>query len=405
VSEETPITPEQEVLEYAERLGRSGYAGRIALHLQFSALHVMYQRPDYLRIALTIFADQIAPYGGRYYRLSNDDVIYVAREASNLELDRVVDRIRLLFSEDPLMTVQDTPQSFFTRFELDYQYAPFLARCRLLAELAEARTRENAVFEQMIVRPDMRAVSLEDVGRLENSLTLVDVSTVIRKQTVCALSAERPEPIFDETFVSINDLRTLTGLHLNPLANRWLFQYLTQTLDRHMLTYLARDDVSHQRPISLNLNIATILTPEFQRFNDSIAPRLRHTLVIEFNKLDVFADMGAFLFVRDYLRERGYRICLDGLNHLTLPYYDRKKLGCDLIKIHWSPDSLNSVHSEIIPAMQRLVKDADQARVILCHCDSEQSIIVGKTLGIVMYQGREIDRMVAQKREMPMSTN
>ena len=394
------MTPEAELLAYAERLGRQGFAGRTALHVQFSMLHSMYQKQDYLGIAIGIFADQIAHFGGRYYRLRNDDVVYVAREASGDDLDRVCSRLRLLFSEDPAVTASlESAQAFYVRLDLDSAYGPFLALCKSLAQAADDRQREAALFAQMVVRPDTYPVTPASLGKLEDQLGLVDIGAILRKQTVCALSrGQQPEAVFDETFTSIADLCTLTGMQLNLFANRWLFQYLTQVLDRHVLGHLARAAMTHERPFSLNLNVGTILTPEFQRFNDSVAPRMRHTLVIEFNKLDVFADMGAFLFVRDYLRERGYRLCLDGLNHMTMPYYDRNRLGFDLVKLQWSPYHLGGGHGDMTAAMQRLVRETNQARVILCHCDSPLAIQAGQDLGIFMFQGREVDRMLLQRK-------
>lgn len=391
-------TPEQELLEFTERLGRFGYSGRHALHLRFSKLHVMYQRPDYLRIAMAIFADQVAPYGGRFFRLSNEDVVYVSREATSEALEKVVARVRLLFSEDPNVAVQLGDDPFFTRYTLESDYSTFLALCRTIAAQAAAQEREADFLEQHVLRPEMRPATLQDLGMMEEALSRVEIANVLHRQSTCVMVAgTMPEPVFDETYVSLSDLCMLTGMHSNLLANRWLFQYLTQLLDRSVLGYLASNAAMLNRPLSLNLNIATILSPEFQRFNDSLPPRLRPTLVIEFNKLDVFADMGAFLFVRDYLRERGFRLCLDGLNHLTAPYYDRQKLGFDLIKIHWSPDSLNSAHAEIFPVMQQLVRKAEKARVILCRCDSAEAIRIGQELDIVMFQGREVDRMLQRK--------
>lgn len=398
MTEEKDKTPEQELLDFAERLGRFGYSGRQALHLRFSKLHSMYQRPDYLRIALAIFSDQVAPYGGRYFRLGNEDVVYVSREATSHALEKVVGRVRLLFSEDPNITVQVGDDPFFTRYDLESAYGAFLTLCRTIAADAIAQAREENFMEQHVVRPEMRPATLQDLGMLEEALSRVDMASVIHRQSVCVMVAgTMPEPVFDETYVSLSDLCMVTGMHTNLLGNRWLFQYLTQQLDRRVLGHLTTNAAQLNQPISINLNIATILSPEFQRFNDSLAPRLRPTLVVEFNKLDVFSDMGAFLFVRDYLKERGFRLCLDGLNHLTAPYYDRQKLGFDLIKIHWSPDSLNSAHAEIFPVMQQLVRRAEKARVILCRCDSAEAIRIGQELDIVMFQGREVDRMLQRK--------
>ena len=50
------------------------------------------------------------------------------------------------------------------------------------------------------------------------------------------------------------------------------------------------------------------------------------------------ATLAAFIFARDFLRGRGYKICLDGTTHVSLPFVDRQRLGFDLIKLQWSSD-------------------------------------------------------------------
>src|SRR3546814_5875753 len=95
-----------------------------------------------------------------------------------------------------------------------------------------------------------------------------------------------------------------------------------------MLSMLVRnDDSSIASSFSINLNVGTILSPPFLNFDSSLKAIARGTVVIELQKIDIFGDMGAYMFARDFMRERGYRICLDGLNHLTLQFIDRERLG------------------------------------------------------------------------------
>lgn len=397
MSKEDKTRPELELLKYAERLGRQGYIGRVALHLQFSALRSAYQKPEYLDIATRIFADQIGAYGGRYYKLRNGDLVYIAREATAAVLTQITDRILLLFAADPVGSTGDSTPDIYACFNLETDYGRFLALCRTLYEAAEERHHTENLLAQLVLHPTPQPLNLQELVRLEERLSERDITPAIHKQTICALlPRSQPEALFDEIFVSLNDLCTLTGMHVNLHADLWLFRYLTALLDQQIMAALVRPDTTHSRPFSLNLNVSSILTPAFQRFNDSISRQLRHKLVIEFNKIDVFGNMGAFLFVRDYLHERGYRICLDGLTHHTIPYYHRKKLGFDLLKIYWSPDSLNQITNSGVAGVKDWIKDAGHERVILCHCDSAEAITIGQNLGIVMFQGREIDRMMAQ---------
>lgn len=43
-----------------------------------------------------------------------------------------------------------------------------------------------------------------------------------------------------------------------------------------------------------------------------------------------------------------------------------------------------------------LVLIARRTRIILARCDSEEAIKFGNALGITMYQGHHIDRMIAK---------
>ena len=46
----------------------------------------------------------------------------------------------------------------------------------------------------------------------------------------------------------------------------------------------------------------------------------------------------SFAFARDFVMERGYRICIDGLNLNTFPYADTNRLGVAYAKLMWTPD-------------------------------------------------------------------
>src|SRR3546814_3399922 len=96
-------------------------------------------------------------------------------------------------------------------------------------------------------------------------------------------------------------------------------------------------DATLRHSFSLNINISSVLSQRFLEFDARLDKTRRNTIVIELQKVDVFADLARYLFTRDFLLDRGYRICLDGLTALSLPFIDRQKLGFDLIKLHWTP--------------------------------------------------------------------
>ena len=168
-----------------------------------------------------------------------------------------------------------------------------------------------------------------------------------------------------------------------------------------MLTLLIRnDDSTIDSSFSINLNVQTILAAPFLNFDASLKAVARGTVVIELQTIDIFSDMGNYMFARDFMRERGYRIALDGLNHSTMQFIDRDRLGFDLLKLTWSPEMADDVSGTRIAELKENVDRCGRARIILTRCDSDEAIRFGQSLGITVYQGRYIDRMLKNERRV-----
>ena len=184
----------------------------------------------------------------------------------------------------------------------------------------------------------------------------------------------------------------------NLFSDRWLFQYLTTKLDERMLAWLSKnDDSTLKRSFSLNINIASILSPRFLEFDAVLDTERRNTIVIELQKIDVFADFARFLFVREFLLDRGYRICLDGLTTLSLPYVDRKSLGFELVKLHWTPQLRQQMEGKDGERLREAIKSTNPRRVIMMRCETDDAIELGHELGISLFQGYFLDHMLREK--------
>jgi EAL domain-containing protein (putative c-di-GMP-specific phosphodiesterase class I) len=340
---------------------------------------------------------------GHLFPLETGDVFFLVKDATPTILESAVDRIRALFSQDPLADDKDENGKplFYDWYDLEKDYSELLDRAKNVLREAEER-REAEENTPIIYKKEDEEIRPVLLSRLEQSLENVDATNIARRQSVCTLiDGHPPQPLFEEVFISINDLEKVVSPGVDLDSNPWLFRYLTKTLDKRVMLMLIRDGISTSRPFSLNLNVSTVLTPEFARFENVIAPQLKGRLVIEMNKLDVFSDMGAFLFARDYLHEHGFRLCLDGLTHHTLAYYDRAKLGFDLVKLFWSPNAIDTMPRSRIMDVRTLVMDTGQAHTILCRCDDNRALETGQELGIVMFQGREVDRLITNTRRTP----
>jgi EAL domain-containing protein (putative c-di-GMP-specific phosphodiesterase class I) len=218
----------------------------------------------------------------------------------------------------------------------------------------------------------------------------------MRRQSICVLAGEgRPRTIFRELFVSIAELAQQVLPDVNLAANRWLFQHLTETLDRRVLSSLSRaDDSDFKSSFSVNLNVGTLLSPAFEEFDDSLRASGRGTIVLELQLVDIFADVKNYMFARDFVRERGYRVCLDGVTHLSLPLIDRQELGADLVKLTWVPEMTEGLSEQAARKLADHIDRAGKARVILARCDTAAAIRHGRQMGITMFQGRHLDAVL-----------
>lgn len=296
--------------------------------------------------------------------------------------------------------------AFCAYFDVESQFNDILSMVRALIhhddepedlpeEMLDAKSAIQSRQEQG------EQLSPRALGRVEQALQRADISNMIRRQFICGLIGKAtPQPLFSELFISIADLREalLPGVNLSP--SRWLFQHLTETLDRRVLSFLSKStDRSITGEISINLNVSTLLSSEFMQFDDSVIAAMRGSLVIELQQMDIFGDLNAFLFARDFAKEHGYRICVDGLTAKTMPFIDRDRLGADLVKLVWQPEIADEDQR---PAVTEMVERAGSSRVILCRCDDGDAIEYGQAIGINMFQGRHIERLIAE-REIEMA--
>jgi hypothetical protein len=228
----------------------------------------------------------------------------------------------------------------------------------------------------------------------------MDLASLSRCQSICAvLPKGGPQPLFSEIHIAIRDLANALLPGVDLTADTWLFQRLAESLDRRLLKCLVTREVSApQGAISLNLRLATLLSPEFLKFDHEFRDGAVGPVIIELQLIDIFAELGAYLFIREFVRDRGYLICIDGLHHLHLPLIDRKRLGADMVKVIWSPDLLDFTNEERRAELRGAIKRAGVDRVILCRCDSTEAIRWGQSFGIRLFQGHYIDSRLRAAR-------
>jgi hypothetical protein len=144
---------------------------------------------------------------------------------------------------------------------------------------------------------------------------------------------------------------------------------------------------------SINLNIQTLLSEEFMAFDEDFAPT-NNDLILEMRLEDIFADPESFAFARDYVTDRGYRLCVDGLTLQTFRFADPARLGVHYMKLGWTRDLAGWIGTDVGTELKNMIRERKRGRTILNRCDSEAAIQVGRQLGITLFQGRYIDSLL-----------
>lgn len=381
------VTAEKLLFDAAERVGRIR-EGRIALHLHLSRLLPANREEAKIRIAFRMFESMVDMYRGQMFLLTNSDAVLICKDARIADLDAIVYKLRALFSKDPLTYSEneDGEDGFATYYELENDYDSFFALCGQMVEDAKK------MIEDQRKAPQVQPLDARNLTRVLERIGASDIAGVVRRQPCVRITDKMTaEVAFQEFFMSIADLQKVLAPDVNILSNRWLFQHLSQVLDLRVLSVL-QDAGFRKIPTaySLNLNMASVDTPAFKQFEDSI--RGKAGLVVEFQLIDIFNNLDGFFRARDFLKSRGHVTVLDGMSPITLQFMDAELYQTDFIKLNWSPDMADEVQTaELVHSLQPVGME----HVILARCDNETSISWGLSLGIHHFQGRYLDSMVS----------
>jgi EAL domain-containing protein (putative c-di-GMP-specific phosphodiesterase class I) len=398
--DETRTSQEHQLFEFLQRLARFR-AGRRAILIHLSLLLPYNRRPHHVKIAVNTFEFLVKSFDGQIFTMANSDLIFVWKGSRIEVIDEAVMRLRHLFGHDPLTEDVGAEQAsrFCSWYELERDYEPFLAIAQRQFDEYQKRLRRVAAITgpgEAASPAEPPPLSPHRLGELVDTIARADLSNMMRRQVICAIPPKTaPVRLFHELYISIDELREIVMPGYNIASDRWLFQHLTQTLDQRMLQLLSKNDDSViASAFSVNFNVATLVSDRFLAFDAALSSATRGSIVIELQLVDIFSDLAAYVFARDFVKERGYRICLDGVTDRMLPFVDRDRLGLDLIKILWNADILGDSRTERREEIRKLIAAFGRARVILCHCDTAEAVAIGQELGIVMFQGRHIDRLL-----------
>ncbi len=376
-----------------------------ALYLSISKLHNQTLRTAQRFSLIESFETVLKKGKGELFTLPNEDVVVIYQAHCHEETLAALIKIHFLFRDDAVL--QNSADLFQAEiaeiFKLNNQLSTLKDKISLIINNTSGNEKNTPVLsgknspetKKLINQRKLRELSPLILSKMQKALSTMDFSSLIRRQSVCAIIGKSaPQIIFDEVFVSMAGLKDMLMPDVDLFSNPWLFLYLTEILDKRVLDNINRhDDGSLLSNFSLNLNVSTVLSDEFLEFDESINPAQRASIVLELQLTDIFSDIKAFILAKTFAQYRGYKICIDGINVEQLKYVDRENLQCDLMKIIWHPSFMDIIRED--KHFTDYVNKAERAKLILCRVDDPQAVELGNSLGINLYQGRYIQRLLA----------
>ena len=320
---------ENRLLDYVERLERHA-DGRVALHVQYSKLKPSNRQDRQLRMAATAFTAAIKRFDAYLFNLANSDQVLIAKGATYADLEPEMNKIRGLFAGDPFFA-DPTGEDLFGWYDLSEDYNVFLSVARSLKQAAEQKRqvqmKKAANGQAPKPRKNLVPLQPDNLGRLVEQLASMDISSLLRRQPVCAVTDNGGvRPVFNELFVSIADLRNTVMPTVDLAASAPLFSYLTQYLDKRILRAMPDMEASIPLSTSININIETVLSPQFLEFDQRLRAVTKKTIVLEVQPAETKKAIQRKLRAKKFIRFKADSSVVPVTNTEAREYFDNNRL-------------------------------------------------------------------------------
>lgn len=408
--------PSQEelLLDYAERLANHR-RGREAVHVQLSRLQPELRQEHHLRIAAETFDTLVRRYEGQLFRLGNGDLVLVVKGAKLSEIDESVLKLRYFFRQDPLFgqeVAEGESDPFAKWYNLDTDYSEFLTDVYALIERWKA-VSDNPLLAlpeddetDAAPQPPRPPIGPVELARIEATLASVDVAPFIQRHVACAVHEEGPpRPAFCDYVIAFDAIERALTPKQDLKAEPWLFQRMQAIVNPRIMSELENVARGGNLPIGIKLPIPTILSPQFLKFHRDFRPKIGRRMLIEIDVADVFVNTSSFVFARDFLRDRDYRVSVGGLTMETFGLVDREAMDVDFEKLSWSPRVAQLREGHGLEEFRDAVNRAGVNRVVLSGCDSRRALEIGRECGVRIFQGRYITQVLHKYRARPQAAS
>lgn len=244
-------------------------------------------------------------------------------------------------------------------------------------------------------RGPMRRLSEEDiqmVTRVNAKLGSLKFSKAfIRHQRLALIEPGKP-PVdtMHEYFVGMDMLKKHVFQDVELRGSGNLFNQLTVILDRLILD--AYGDVNPERAkCSINLNVESVFTRSFETFLGDGDEQVFSNIVFEFRQADILQHYDEFMVAANLINQKAGAIAVDSIFPETLGVVDLTLLNASLAKIFWR----SGAEKHLVENKDKIAEfQAAGTRFALARLDDEHGVELGHQLGITMFQGFHIDKLL-----------
>lgn len=321
------------------------------------------------------------------FNISNGDVIVLYKGLKLSGVTEVCQKVEQVFLSKTTLTGAN-PYKEYSLYSIMELALNFINVIRFIEELQ----RGEAGGGSAETKPP---ITLEELGKLERSMQMFDLSPFLFNQAIANISGEvEDEMEYFELYISIKLLQERLCPDYDITANKWLFNYFTANLDQSVLRALNHGlSFMRGRRIGININLSTVISTGFVKFDERLPIDFRGQVVLEIGKGDLIENLSLFNEVVEFAQDRRYQIAVDGLNPFWVTNFDLEYLNANYAKIFWSPDML-----EMDPTFEKYffdrIAEQDRCKFILARCDTVSSLVYAQKAGIKLVQGRAVDNIL-----------
>lgn len=246
---------------------------------------------------------------------------------------------------------------------------------------------------------DLKRLGLEHIRGIEAAMHRLGPETFARQfiqtQPICLCDVHGTvQPMIQECFIGLEGLKKAFFPDVSIKHSTNVFNQMTLTLDRVLLRSIGHLDVPMQQA-SINLNVETVFSRDFERFQKSLSGGLA-SLSIEFRISDILQNYDEFELARNVILDNGGTITIDAVIPQMLDLVNIDRLGARMCKVFWRPGSEATLTGR--SKALKTIQDSGTV-IVLARAQDKEAIHAGHQLGVHLFQGFFVDDMLARRKK------